>query len=175
MVCGMVVPTLTQLAPRHESALRAVTRFYGLDRWDADDVIQTTWLRFIQHGHTVREPAALRAWLTTTARRECLRLLQRRVREVVAADPAREEPATCAVEAELFAAERSAVLEDALSTLPPRPRALMTVLASEPDLSYGEVGRRIGMPVGSIGPIRARSLVRLRRHAPLRALHAAGF
>ena len=58
-----------------------MTRFYRLSRWDADDVIQTTWLRFLQHGHTMRDPSALSAWLMTTARRLCLRALQSHVRE----------------------------------------------------------------------------------------------
>ena len=35
----------------------------------------------------------------------------------------------------------------------------MRVLVAQPELSYEEVGRRLGMPVGSIGPTRARSLV----------------
>ena len=46
----------------------------------------------------------------------------------------------------------------------------MTLLLDEPELSYEEVGRRLGLPVGSIGPTRARSLSRLRRDGQLRAL-----
>ena len=49
----------------------------------------------------------------------------------------------------------------------------MRVLVAQPELSYEEVGQRLGMPVGSIGPTRARSLVRLRGDDGLLALQAA--
>ena len=49
----------------------------------------------------------------------------------------------------------------------------MIVLTTNPELSYEEVGRRLSMPVGSIGPTRGRSLDRLRRSSELRALRPA--
>ena len=44
-------------------------------------------------------------------------------------------------------------------------------LASMPTLNYRQVGELLSMPVGSLGPIRARSLTRLARHPELRALN----
>ena len=70
----------------------------------------------------------------------------------------------------LLAAERSEALAAALATLPPRHRRLMTVLASRRCLGYRDVAQLLSMPVGSIGPIRARSLARLARDLRLRAL-----
>lgn len=166
---------LERLVERFERGLRGVTRFYRLSKWDADDVIQVTWLKFLQHGHTVRDPSAVGAWLMTTARRQCLQVLQRHVREVPDDDPALGEAGDASeLDSRLLGAECRAVLQGALRELPERHRTLMTLLVSEPDLSYDEVGRALAMPVGSIGPIRARSLNRLRRNRPLRALHAAG-
>jgi DNA-directed RNA polymerase specialized sigma24 family protein len=75
---------------------------------------------------------------------------------------------------ELIAAERRDLLHGALADLPGRQRNLMRVLVTSPDLNYEEVGRLLAMPVGSVGPTRARSLVRLRRCSSLRALQAAG-
>src|SRR5919204_1817184 len=72
---------LERLVARFDRVLRGVTRSYGLNSWDADDVIQSTWLQFMQHGRELREPAALSGWLATTARRLSLRVLQRHVRE----------------------------------------------------------------------------------------------
>jgi RNA polymerase sigma factor (sigma-70 family) len=165
---------VTRLVRNHEAALRSVTRFYRLSRWDADDVIQLTWVQFLEHGSSVRDPGAVRAWLTTTARRLCLRTLQRGLREAPHDDPLRDEVAVRDQPGEaLLESERRAVLGDALRTLPERHRNLMHLLVAESDLGYDELGRRLGMPVGSIGPIRARCLARLRRHAALRALHAA--
>src|SRR5688572_878419 len=65
---------LGRLVVRFDRTLRAVTRSYGLSSWDADDVIQSTWLQFLQHGRSLREPAALSGWLATTARRLSLRV-----------------------------------------------------------------------------------------------------
>ena len=70
----------------------------------------------------------------------------------------------------MLAAERRAALDASLAGLTDRQRELMTLLVTEPDLSYEDVGRRLGIPVGSIGPTRARSLMRLRASSGLQAL-----
>ena len=150
------------------------TRSYGLSRWDVDDVIQTTWLQFIEHRRALREPAAISGWLVTTARRQSLRQLQRHVREQLSDDPDRNAGDRGEPDGELIAAERRELVDAALSALPDRPRHLMRVLVDRPELSYEEVGRVLWMPVGSIGPTRARSLDRLRDSRRLRALYAAG-
>jgi RNA polymerase sigma factor (sigma-70 family) len=114
-------------------------------------------------------------WLVTTARRESLRVVQRHVREHLSDDPARGESGGHAEpDRELLAAERRRLLRDALAELPARQCELMTVLTARPELSYEQVGELLTMPVGSIGPTRARSLDRLRRSTTMRALQAAG-
>ena len=162
---------LERLVVRFERALRAVTRSYRLSSWDADDVIQSTWLQFMEHGHGLREPAALSGWLMTTARRLSLRQLQRHVREQLVEDPTGDMAGVHAEpERELVAAERREALRGALAELPDRHRNLMGMLVTSPELSYEEVGRRLAMPIGSIGPTRARALDRLRRSSRLQAL-----
>ena len=165
---------LELLVDRFDSMLRAVTRSFRLSRWDADDVIQTTWLQFMQHGRALREPAALSGWLATTARRQSLLLLQRHVREQLVDDPGYEAPGDHAEpDRELMAAELREALHEALAELPDRQRELMRLLLANPDVSYEEVSRQLAMPIGSIGPTRARSLDRLRRTGKLQALQAA--
>jgi RNA polymerase sigma factor (sigma-70 family) len=162
------------LVARYDRLLRGVTRSFRLTSWDADDVIQATWLQFLQHGRTLREPAAVSGWLATTARRQSLRMLQRHVRERLTDDPARGETAEGAEpDGELLATERRQLLHDALAELPVRHRQLMRVLVTQPELSYEDVGRLLAMPIGSIGPTRARSLDRLRQSTKLQALQAA--
>lgn len=165
---------LSKLVARFDRVLRSIARSYRLSPWDVDDVIQATWLQFVQHGRTLREPAAVSGWLVTTARRQCLRLLRRHVREELTDDPApRDAGGYAEPHGELLAAERRAVLQRALSELPGRQRELMTVLTANPELSYEEVAQRLSMPIGSIGPTRVRSLERLSRSSELRALHAS--
>jgi RNA polymerase sigma factor (sigma-70 family) len=158
------------LVERFDRALRSVTRFYGLSPWDADDVIQDTWLAFMQHGQTLREPAAVSGWLMTTARRHSLRLLQRRVRERPTDDPTLGENLQDDPHQELLEAERRAALVGALEELPLQKRRLMMLLVAKPEMSYEQVGRTLGMPIGSIGPTRLRSISHLRRSTRLQAL-----
>lgn len=158
----------TRLVARFERKLREVTRCYRLSPADVDDVLQTTWLRLFSHMEQLREPAAVGGWLATTARRECLRLLQAPMREQLTDDPdlgdRRQQDGP---ETELLAAERRAVLLRALATLPERHRRLMTLLASDAAPDYQHISQTLAMPIGSIGPIRARSLARLHRHPEL--------
>ena len=97
------------------------------------------------------------------------------MREQLTDDRRRGAPRTGGPEPErrLLAAERRGALFGALAALPDRQRRLMRLLVLRPELSYEEVGRRLAMPVGSIGPTRARCLDRLRRDLRLRALQAA--
>jgi RNA polymerase sigma factor (sigma-70 family) len=159
------------LVARFDRTLRSIARSYRLSGWDADDVIQSTWMQFLEHGSALREPAAVSGWLVTTARRFCLRVLQSHVRELLSADPAEAEAGyDGGLEAGVIAVERRAALDASLEQLTDRQRDLMTLLLDEPELSYEEVGRRLGLPTGSIGPTRARSLSRLRRDSRLRSL-----
>lgn len=160
-----------ELVARFDRPLRSVARSYGLNRYDADDVIQNTWMQFMQHGRGLREPAAVSGWLMTTARRHCLRVLQSGVREHLTEDPAAGELGEDGrLDAGLLAAERRAALEASLSRLTRRQRELITLMLDEPDVSYTEVAQRLDLPIGSIGPTRARSLTRLRRDRALLAL-----
>jgi RNA polymerase sigma factor (sigma-70 family) len=165
---------LRRLVARFERMLRHIARSYGLSSWDTDDVLQATWLQFLQHGGALREPAAVSGWLATTARRQSMQVLRGRTRERLTEDPACHEASDQAEpEREVLDTERTEVLHRALDQLPKRQRSLMGMLVSQPELSYEEVGRLLVMPVGSIGPTRARSLDRLRGDGELQALQAA--
>ena len=157
------------LVARFDRPLRSIARSYRLSGWDVDDVIQATWMQFLEHGGKLREPAAVGGWLATTARRYCLRMLQASVREVLIDEPPASETDDY-LDAEILAAQQRAALDASLSRLTDRQRDLMTLLLDEPELSYAEVGRRLGLPIGSIGPTRARSLSRLSCDSALRTL-----
>jgi RNA polymerase sigma factor (sigma-70 family) len=159
------------LVARFDRALRATARSYGLASWDVDDVLQQTWMQFLEHGRTLREPAAVKGWLITTTRRHCLRMLQGHVRERLSDDPADGRASGDGeLSARIVADEMRAAIDASLTLLTDRQRKLLTLLLEEPDLSYQDVGQRLGLPIGSIGPTRARSLERLRGCRELQAL-----
>jgi len=162
---------LTWIVERFDRSLRAIVRFYRLAPCDVDDVVQATWLQFIEHGRSLREPAALKGWLSTTARRQSLRVLQRRVREQPSDDPALGEDVRVVEPCEeLIAAERRAALYSAVAQLPVTSRRLMTLMIARPGLSYEQVGEALGIPIGSIGPTRLRCITRLSHMSEIRAL-----
>jgi RNA polymerase sigma factor (sigma-70 family) len=149
----------TALVLRHSHLIWSIARSFRLDRAAAEDVVQTVWLRLLEKGWTVRDPEAVTSWLATTARRECLERLRRRVETVSdeelpdPVDDRRPEQVSLEV-------DRDRVLWNALQRLSERDRQLLRVLAATP--RYADVAAALDMPVGSIGPTRARALRRLR-------------
>jgi DNA-directed RNA polymerase specialized sigma24 family protein len=66
--------------------------------------------------------------------------------------------------------ERHATLRQALMDLPPHCQQLIALLIEDPPVPYAQISTKLGIPVGSIGPNRARCLSRLRRHPAIAAL-----
>ena len=146
----------------------SVARAHGLSRADAADVSQTAWLRLVEHLHRLRDPERVGTWLASTARHEALRTLRRARRQLPVGDDAeldRSGPPTESPEARTLAAERSDILWRAFAALPPRCQTLLRVLMADPPPSYQQVAVAMDMPIGSIGPTRARCLDRLRQLA----------
>jgi RNA polymerase sigma factor (sigma-70 family) len=159
------------LVERYESLLWGVARSHRLDQSSASDVVQTTWLRLLEHIDELRNPDALAGWLATTARNECLRVLRHQSRQVPTDDdrmPAESVPPVD--DARLLAQERDAQLWQAFATLSARCQSLLRMLAVDPAPSYEEIGAALGMAVGSIGPTRGRCLQNLRRAMEVRRI-----
>jgi RNA polymerase sigma factor (sigma-70 family) len=167
------------IVDEYSGLLWSVVRGFRLGDAQAADAVQTTWLRLVEHLPAIREPERLAGWLRTTARRVCLEVLrgsarehpveaigdiERSERDLVSA-PAEEGPEMCSLRA-----ERAELVRRVVADLPERQRALIGLLIVSPPLSYEEISARLEMPIGSIGPTRARILARLRT-----ALAAAGF
>ena len=74
---------------------------------------------------------------------------------------------------ELVALEERQALRDGLAELPAGRRELLQLLLADPPIPYAEISERLGIPVGSIGPTRARALEQLRNTRAMRALAAA--
>lgn len=155
------------LVDRYTSLLWNLTRRYRLDRADAADVVQTTWLRLLENLERIADPERLPGWLTTTASRECLRVSRRgdipRPGEDFTAIPD-DGPAPGE---RLLRDELDATLWKALARLGEPCERLIRLLISDPPPSYAEVSEILNMKVGSIGPTRQRCLNRLRKLAGL--------
>ena len=161
------------LVERYTPVVLSVVRRFRLQGTDADDVVQIVWLRLVEKLGAIREPEALPGWIVTTARRECLHVLKAR-RLMSPTDFDEQTPpagsADTALDSDLLEAERHAALLAALAELPDRQRNLLLLLLEDPPLSYDEISTRLDMPVGSIGPTRARALARIRSSYAMQAL-----
>ena len=142
------------LVAQYNGLVWSVARAHRLGDADAADVVQTTWLRLVEQLDRIRNPEGVGAWLATTARRECLRVLRVGQRQVLTD-------------------ERDATLWQAFAQLGERCRTLLRVLTADPPPSYDEVGAALDMPIGSIGPTRARCLEQLRRKLAVAGMTAA--
>lgn len=154
------------LVERYNGLVWSIARGYGLGTADAADVAQTTWLRLVERLSTIRDPERVGAWLATTARNECLQTLRRAGRQIPTDDEFTLEPRDPAqppVDKALLTSERDRVLWRSVDELGDRCRRLLRVLMADPPPSYEEVSVALEMPIGSIGPTRARCLQRLRQ------------
>lgn len=161
-----------RLVERFTPLVLSIVRRNRLPDAEAQDVVQTVWLRLVEHLGAVREPRALPGWIATTTRNECHHVTGGH-RPVLSADlDARGGPddASPGSDRGLLEGERHEALLAALAELPDRQRALLLLLIEDPPLPYEEIGRRLGMPIGSIGPTRARAIARIRSHGAVRAL-----
>lgn len=138
-------------------------RSFRLAESDAEDVVQNTWLRAFEHLDEIRDPDRVSSWLVTIARRECLKLLRTGRREVPGLDQAEQRddrsphPEQAAVDARM-----NDLLWQHVNSLPASSRELVVALSGTDAPAYAELARCRGIPIGSIGPTRMRSLRKLR-------------
>ncbi len=156
-----------QLVDRYSRLVWAVARGHRLAHADSADVFQTTWLRLVEHLGRLRDPEQLAGWLSTTARHESLRVLRlgRRERpdDDITGGGEANGTGDPGPETALLASEERAWVAAAYTRLSERCQALLRLVVAEPGLSYADVARALGIPVGSIGPTRGRCLDQLRR------------
>lgn len=154
-----------RLIDKYGRLIWSITREFKLAESDAADVFQTTWMRLIEHIDRLDHPDRVGSWLAATARNECLRFLASHKRLVLAKeDVVLDGPAESGGEIDeaLLAEERAQIVRAAVAHLPWRWQRLMELLMADPPASYAEISDQLGLPVGSIGPIRGRCLARLR-------------
>lgn len=168
------------LVAEYGGMVEAVARGFRLSEAQVADATQTTWLRLVEHLAEIREPACLAGWLRTTVRRVCLATVRDARREALAAPTAgdvrevgdrADDGDEAGPEASVLRRDQQLLLRRAVAVLPHRDRRLMVLLAASPPLSYKEISAGLGMPVGSIGPRRARVFSRLRAELATVGLH----
>jgi RNA polymerase sigma factor (sigma-70 family) len=154
-----------RLVDQYGRLIWSITTEFRLTESDAADVVQTTWLRLLEHIDDIEQPNRVGSWLAVTARHECLRIVAARKRIVLGQDVEDlvfATPHDRDIDEALLADERAKDVRQALSHLPRQSQRLLEMLMADPPISYAEISTELGLPVGSIGPTRGRCLAKLR-------------
>ncbi len=167
-ICDRDSSAWEEIIHRYGDLVTMIVRSFRLQEADRLDAIQMTWLRLAEYADRVQFPERLGGWLVTTARRECIHILRQAKRgpsltdrtPEFAADPA-EGPEQLAIDAEI-----ARILRTLVEELPPRQQALIKTQFTDDPPSYAEIAQITEIPLGAIGPTRARALRHLRNKAP---------
>lgn len=153
-----------ELVAHYRRLVHSVIRHHRIPESDAEDLFQEVFVRLYRYADRIREPRALTRWVTVTTRYLCLDAIARRRTAERGAHrvPVPQSPSS-ALE-DILRLEQAHEVRSAMARLPAPCRALLEQLffhGDRPD--YAAVAAALGMPVGSIGPTRARCLERLMR------------
>ena len=145
----------------HIPSLRRYARALTGDAWAADDLVQDTLERACSRWRLWLAGSDLRAWLFTLMHNIFVNQLRRSLRQAAAGATVNVEE----VENELAAPEAGTAqaldLQRCLLRLPEDQRAVLLLVSLE-DLSYEEVAKITGVPVGTVMSRLSRARSRLR-------------
>jgi RNA polymerase sigma-70 factor, ECF subfamily len=136
--------------------LRRYARALVGDRDGADDLVQDTLERAVRKFHLWR-PGDLRAWLFSIMHNVFVNQLKsRKISPDMEVDETFAAPIPGATRADVLDLQR------ALGTLAPEQREVVLLVALE-DMSYADVSRALGIPMGTVMSRLSRGRERLRR------------
>lgn len=160
-----MLAAIEQVAPAAEADLEALytnslpllhgiaRRRFGLDRDDAEELVQESWCLYLEHRAKVMQP---RPWLAGTIANLCKQQITRRCRSR-AEVPAEDSPEL----AYEVAADAALIVGQLLDRVDDRTRTLAQLIGIE-RLSYDEVAAAMNIPLGSVGPLYLRARKKMR-------------
>jgi RNA polymerase sigma-70 factor (ECF subfamily) len=161
-----------ELLPLMDDAY-TLARYLTRDAHDAQDVVQEAYLRALRYFHAFRGGDA-RAWFLTIVRHCCYRLRRRATHEIpFATDGAEvEAPPAYAADRRALDRDRRESMGRALDALAPEYREAL-VLREVHGLSYREIARVAGVPIGTVMSRLARARQRMQRALGLASREAS--
>ena len=162
------------LIHRYEAFVFSILLRMGLPQADAEDIFQEVCLLLFHHLGDLRDTSRLSSWLGATTKREAWRLHRRRSANPTSSLTEQEwalvdtrdaqAEGQSPLEAAILALEDQHLVRRGVELLAERCRNLLTLLYCEdPPSSYAETSQRLSIPLGSIGPARARCLQSLQK------------
>ncbi|MFN8497382.1 MAG: sigma-70 family RNA polymerase sigma factor [Anaerolineae bacterium] len=150
-----------EMITRYSRLVYSITRHYGLTTLDADDIFQNVFIKVFRHLAHLRDASRLSAWLISTTHHECLTFEARQTTPAELSEELGEDDSLLLDHVSQTDLQR--LVRRAMGELDAPSQRLLTALFFETaSPSYQEISRRLGIPTGSIGPMRARSLKKLK-------------
>ena len=133
---------------------------FDLSASDAEDVLQAVFTIAFRELKNLRSETSLPAWLITITRRESLRVIRTRREHAELGEEIEDGDTPAPEQVEQW--ERQHLVQHALAQIELRCRDLLYALFIEtPTPRYERIASRLGIPLGSIGPTRARCFKKL--------------
>ena len=149
-----------ELVTRYSRLVYSIPRRNGFNADDADDVFQNVFTIVYRQLSTLRQRQALPAWLITITQRQCIRLRKPGLAQVELNETGLDSELQTGDQVQAW--ERQHLVQQALRELDPRCRQLLTALFLDPGGDgYKAIATRLQIPIGSIGPVRARCFKKL--------------
>jgi len=157
----------------HIPSLRRYARALTGDAWTADDLVQDTLERACSKWRLWVVGSDLRAWLFTLMHNIFVNQLRRSSRQAAAGAMVDVDDVENELPAPEAATAQSLDLQRCLLRLPEDQRAVLLLVSLE-DLSYEEVAKITGVPVGTVMSRLSRARSRLRELMDVPATAATG-
>lgn len=146
------------LAKRHVRTVLGLIRQRCNDKHATEDAAQQALFQAFQSLHQLQEPELFGAWLYRIALRVAVRRVQQTCREVPLAHASESASTTCIDDPP---AERQQAVRDAVGELM-EPYRLVVTLKYLEGMDAAEIGRRLGIPHGTVRAQLSRALPMLR-------------
>jgi RNA polymerase sigma factor (sigma-70 family) len=152
------------LVTRHRRLVFSIPNRFGFTGADAADVFQAVCVKLLEHLHEVKDDRKISGWLMKITVRMCIHLRGQKTRESGTEDEV-EEPLDPAVNTEelQIEIEKQQSIREGVGELPDRCKSLIEMLYFDSrQFSYDEISQKLGIPIPSVGPNRARCLEKLK-------------
>lgn len=165
-----------ELIRTYRGLVYAIAARFGATRDDAADILQGVCIEVLNSLSQLKNAHSLRSWLITLTVRQSILWKRRRLNHLELDSMEGGQADEIAFNPDLPSAvsrsEQERIVREGVAQLPARSAELLRLLFFEqPPVPYEEVARRLGLATGSIGFIRGRALIRLRKILAEAGLH----
>ncbi len=153
-----------ELVAQYANLVYSVARRNGLDKLDAADCVQQTWMALYKSRRSIRDADNLPGWLTGTAYRRAMRIVNKRAasKRTEQKTPVPDPPLT--PEEHLALLQRRVALRQAIARLDDDCATLLEAMFLGPEgRSYRDIARKLALSFNSLGPRRQRCLAKLKK------------